>query len=41
MRKIKILWTDDEIDILKPHIKLLEHKGLDVTTSTNGNDTID
>ena len=41
MRKLKILWTDDEIDILKPHIIFLEHKGFEVTTSTNGTDTIE
>ncbi|MEA3316759.1 MAG: PglZ domain-containing protein [Bacteroidota bacterium] len=41
MSAVKILWTDDEIDILKPHIMFLEHKGYEVTTSTNGRDTID
>ena len=41
MRKIRILWTDDEIDVLKPHILYLTEKGYDVSTSSNGNDTID
>lgn len=41
MRKIRILWTDDEIDVLKPHILYLEDKGYDVLTCSNGNDTID
>ncbi len=41
MRKIRILWTDDEIEILQPHIIFLKEKGYDVETCTNGNDTID
>ena len=28
----KILWADDEIDLLKPHILLLESKGYHVTS---------
>jgi len=28
---IRILWTDDEIDLLKPHIIYLEGKGYNVT----------
>jgi len=27
MEKIKILWADDEIDLLKPHILFLNEKG--------------
>ncbi len=41
MRKISILWTDDEIEVLKPHIIFLEEKGYDIDTCSNGNDTID
>lgn len=41
MKKVKILWTDDEIDLLKPHIIFLESKGYEVHTSTNGYDTIE
>jgi len=41
MSKIKILWTDDEIDMLKPHIMFLEQKGYEILTATNGNDAID
>ncbi len=41
MRKIDILWVDDEIDLLKPHIIFLEQKNYSVTTSTNGTDAID
>ncbi len=41
MEKIKILWADDEIDLLKIHILFLQEKGYDVTTATNGDDAID
>jgi DNA-binding response OmpR family regulator len=41
MRKIKILWTDDEIEIQKPYILFLEEKGYEIDTCSNGNDTID
>jgi CheY-like chemotaxis protein len=41
MRRIKILWTDDEIEVLKPHIFFLKEKGYDIDTCSNGNDTID
>jgi DNA-binding response OmpR family regulator len=41
MRKIKILWTDDEVEALKPHIIFLEDKGYEIDTCSNGNDTID
>ncbi|MCF8359434.1 MAG: PglZ domain-containing protein [Prolixibacteraceae bacterium] len=40
-KKIRILWADDEIDLLKPHIIFLENKGYEVDTSTNGSDAID
>ncbi len=40
MKKIKILWIDDEIDLLKPHIIFLEQKGYNVDTATNGIDAI-
>ena len=33
-----ILWVDDEIHHLKPHILFLETKGYKVSTVTNGND---
>ncbi len=41
MDKIKILWVDDEIDLLKPHIIFLENKNYAVTTCNNGRDAID
>ena len=40
MKQIRILWTDDEIDLLKPHIIFLEGKGYSVDTATNGTDAI-
>jgi DNA-binding response OmpR family regulator len=41
MDKPKILWADDEIDLLRPHILFLNEKGYEVITATNGNDAID
>lgn len=41
MDKIKILWADDEIDLLKPQLFFLEKKGYDVTTVSNGHDALD
>jgi CheY-like chemotaxis protein len=41
MDTIKILWVDDEIDLLKPHILFLEKKNYQVTTCNNGRDAID
>lgn len=38
---MKILWVDDEVDMLKPHILFLEKKGYEVFTVTNGQDAID
>jgi DNA-binding response OmpR family regulator len=37
----KILWADDEIELLKPHVLFLREKGFDVTTVNNGNDAIE
>ena len=39
-RQIRILWTDDEIDLLKPYILFLEEKDYHVTTAANGADAI-
>ena len=41
MADIKILWADDEIDLLKPHILFLKTKGYDVDTANNGRDAIE
>ncbi len=37
----QLLWADDEIDLLKPHILFLQSKGYDVTTVNNGRDALD
>ena len=36
----KILWVDDEIEFLKPHILFLEEKGYSCDTSLNGDDAV-
>ncbi|MCH8567213.1 MAG: response regulator [Balneolales bacterium] len=36
----KIIWADDEIERLKPHLLFLEKKGFKVTPVTNGEDAI-
>ncbi len=41
MEKIKILWADDEIDLLKPQMIFLEKKGYEVITVTNGHDALE
>lgn len=41
MQDTTILWADDEIDLLKPHILFLNEKGYKVTTVTNGHDALD
>ena len=41
MENIKILWADDEIDLLKPQILFLGKRGYDVTTVTNGHDALE
>ncbi len=38
---IQILWVDDEIDMLRPHIMFLEEKGYDVFTSNNGDEGLE
>lgn len=37
----RILWADDEIELLKPHVLFLREKGFDVTTVNNGGDAVD
>ncbi len=37
----RILWADDEIDLLKPHILFLKSRGYDVTTATDGHDVLE
>ncbi|NTW32429.1 MAG: bifunctional response regulator/alkaline phosphatase family protein [Bacteroidetes bacterium] len=41
MEKITILWADDEIELLKPHIMFLIEKGYDVVTTNSGNEALD
>ena len=41
MDNIQILWVDDEIDLLKPHILFLEAKGYQVDTANNGSDALE
>jgi DNA-binding response OmpR family regulator len=36
----RILWADDEIEILEPHVLFLRGKGYEVYTVTNGDDAI-
>jgi DNA-binding response OmpR family regulator len=39
--KANILWADDEIDLLKPHILFLREKGYEVSPVVSGQDAID
>lgn len=41
MAQHRILWADDEIDLLKPHILFLKTKGYDVTTVCSGRDALE
>ena len=41
MQKIHIIWADDEIDLLKPHIAFLKAKGYEITPINNGYDAVE
>ena len=41
MKSDRILWADDEIDLLRPYIIFLEEKGYEVVTTTNGKDAVE
>jgi DNA-binding response OmpR family regulator len=41
MEKLQLLWADDEIELLKPHILFLSQKGYDVTTAKSGDEALD
>jgi len=41
MSKITILWVDDEIDLLKPHILFLESKNYSVITCKSGQEALE
>ncbi|MFA7228372.1 MAG: bifunctional response regulator/alkaline phosphatase family protein [Melioribacteraceae bacterium] len=40
MKKNKILWVDDEIELLRSHIIFLNEKGYEVSSVTNGEDAL-
>lgn len=40
MKAKKILWVDDEIELLRSHVIFLSEKGFDVDTVTNGEDAV-
>lgn len=40
-RRITILWADDEIELLKPHVMYLEQRGYQVVPVVSGQDAID
>ena len=40
-KQIKILWVDDEIELLKSFVFFLEERNYDVDTCNNGNDAIE
>ncbi|MHB8259085.1 MAG: T9SS response regulator signal transducer PorX [Bacteroidia bacterium] len=39
--KISLLWADDEIELLKPHILFLQQKGYEVSTVCSGDEALD
>ncbi len=41
MQRPIILWADDEIDLLKPHIIFLNSKGYDVVPVVSGADAVE
>lgn len=41
MKKDRILWADDEIDLLRAYVLFLEEKGYEVVTATNGKDALE
>lgn len=41
MKIADILWVDDEVEFLKPHIIFLDDKGYNVETCNNGRDALD
>jgi len=41
MSEYSILWADDEIDLLKPHILFLRSKGYEPVTVNNGRDALE
>lgn len=41
MAEIKLLWVDDEVELLKPHIMFLEKKGYTVHTCVSGTEALE
>lgn len=41
IKKDRVLWADDEIDLLKPHILFLQDKGYEIVPVISGQDAID
>lgn len=41
MKNGLLLWADDEMELLRPHVLFLENKGYEVITATNGQDALD
>jgi CheY-like chemotaxis protein len=41
MSNIKVLWVDDEIDLLKPHIMFLEKRNYHVTKAQSGTEALE
>lgn len=41
IRKKRILWADDEIEMLKPHILFLQEKGYEIVSVISGQDALD
>jgi CheY-like chemotaxis protein len=39
-QKGTVLWIDDEIELLRAHVRFLEERGYDVQTATNGEDAV-
>jgi CheY-like chemotaxis protein len=37
----RVLWVDDEVNLLKSHVIFLQEKGFSVTTATNGEDAME
>ena len=37
----KLIWIDDEVDLLKPHIVFIENKGYQVTPENNENEALE
>ena len=40
MSSIKILWVDDEVDFLRPHVMFLEQRNYEVVSCNNGQDAL-